>query len=74
MCLCRFYIQEKVQRKSLAIGSLSQLVSPQSPAMLLVVQENRNPDGQYGFSCCYREGSGLLVVKVENCQLCVDDR
>nr|XP_040035307.1 uncharacterized protein LOC120821030 isoform X2 [Gasterosteus aculeatus aculeatus] len=68
------YVKEKVQRKSLAIGSLSQLVSPQSPAMLLVVQENRNPDGQYGFSCCYREGSGLLVVKVENCQLCVDDR
>ncbi|KAL6101644.1 uncharacterized protein ACO6RY_16843 [Pungitius sinensis] len=68
------YVKEKVQRKSLAIGSLSQLVSPQSPAMLLVVQENRKPDGQYGFSCCYREGSGLLVVKVDNCQLCVDDR
>ncbi|KAI3363067.1 hypothetical protein L3Q82_011726, partial [Scortum barcoo] len=67
------YVQEKARKKSLAIGSLSQLVSPQSPALLVVIQENRNPDGHYGFTCRYREGSGLVVVKVDNSQLCVDD-
>ncbi|XP_031730454.1 uncharacterized protein LOC116398358 [Anarrhichthys ocellatus] len=69
-----FYSKEKGRKRSLAIGSLSQLVSPQSPAMLLVVQENRDPDGHYGFSCRHREGSGLVVVKVDNSHLCVDDR
>lgn len=49
-------------------------MSPQRPAMLLVVQENQNPDGRYGFSCRYGEGSGLVVVEVDNSQLCVDDR
>ncbi|XP_038592784.1 uncharacterized protein LOC119916896 [Micropterus salmoides] len=68
------YVKEKVQKKSLAIGSLSQLVSPQSPAMLLVVQENHNNDGHYDFTCHYKEGSGLIVVKVDNSHLCVDDR
>nr|XP_057915251.1 uncharacterized protein LOC131108301 [Doryrhamphus excisus] len=68
------YIKEKDQRKNMAISSLSQLVSPQSPAMLLVVQENRGPDGCYGFTCRYIEGSGLVVVKVDRSQLCVDDR
>ncbi|XP_063730913.1 uncharacterized protein LOC134858754 isoform X1 [Eleginops maclovinus] len=68
------YDKEKARKKSLAIGSLSQLVSPQSPAMLLVVQENRNPDGLYGFTCRHREGSGLVVVRVDDSHLCVDDR
>ncbi|XP_051234504.1 uncharacterized protein LOC127351223 [Dicentrarchus labrax] len=68
------YVKEKAQKKSLAISSLSQLVSPQSPAMLLVVQENHNPDGHYGFTCHYREGGGLVVVKVDNSHLCVNDR
>ncbi|XP_054874532.1 uncharacterized protein LOC118470844 [Amphiprion ocellaris] len=68
------YVKEKAQKKTLAIGSLSQLVSPQSPAMLLVVQENQSPDGHYGFICRYREEGGLVVVKVDNSHLCVDDR
>ncbi|XP_044069171.1 uncharacterized protein LOC122883990 isoform X2 [Siniperca chuatsi] len=68
------YVKEKVRKKSLAIGSLSQLLSPQSPAMLLVVQENHNPDGHYDFTCRYKEGRGLVVVKVDNSHLCVDDR
>ncbi|XP_078129859.1 uncharacterized protein LOC144532797 [Sander vitreus] len=68
------YVKEKARKKSLDIGSLSQLVSQQSPAMLLVVQENHNPDGHYGFTCRYREDSGLVVVKVDNAHLCVDDR
>ncbi|XP_051816326.1 uncharacterized protein LOC110949292 [Acanthochromis polyacanthus] len=68
------YVKEKAQKKTLAIGSLSQLVSPQSPAMLLVVQENQSPDGHYGFTCRYREEGGLVVVKVDNSHLCVDDR
>ncbi|KAM6997208.1 uncharacterized protein LKV04_005932 [Tautogolabrus adspersus] len=68
------FVKEKARKKSLAISSLSQLVSPQSPAMLLVVQENQKSDGRYGFMCCYREGSGLVVVKVDNSLLCVDDR
>ncbi|XP_065815911.1 uncharacterized protein [Labrus bergylta] len=67
-------VKEKARKKSLAISSLSQLVSPQSPAMLLVVQENQNPDGRYGFMCCYREGSGLVVVEVDDSLVCVDDR
>ncbi|XP_054654471.1 uncharacterized protein LOC129193815 isoform X2 [Dunckerocampus dactyliophorus] len=68
------YIKEKDQRKNMAISSLSQLVSPQSPAMLLVIQESRGPDGCYGFTCRYTEGSGLVVVRVDSSQLCVDDR
>ncbi|XP_076599718.1 uncharacterized protein LOC143328456 isoform X1 [Chaetodon auriga] len=68
------YVKEKARKKSLAIGSLSQLVSLQSPAMLLVLQENHDPDGHYGFTCHYREGSGLVVVKVNNSHLCVGDR
>ncbi|KAK2824109.1 hypothetical protein Q5P01_021284 [Channa striata] len=68
------YVKEKTQNKPLAISSLSQLVSPQCPAMLLLVQENRGPDGHYGFMCSYRGGSGLVVVKVDNSHLCVDDR
>ncbi|XP_019725876.1 uncharacterized protein LOC109516105 [Hippocampus comes] len=68
------YMKEKAQRKKMTIGNLSQLVSPQSPAMLLVFQECCGPDGCYGFTCRYAEGSGLVVVAVENSQLCVNDR
>lgn len=52
-------------------------MSPQSPAMLLVVQENRSADGRYGFTCCCREGSGLVVDAVDavdSYHLCVGDR
>ncbi|XP_062256500.1 uncharacterized protein LOC133965920 [Platichthys flesus] len=69
--------KERTRKKSVAIGSLSQLVSQQSPAMLLLVQENQGSDGRYGFACGYREGSGLVVdkvAKVDNTHLCVDDR
>lgn len=58
----------------MAIGSLSQLVSPQSPAMLLVVQEQRGADGRYGFTCRCSESSGLVVDAVDSCHLCVGDR
>ncbi|XP_061545783.1 uncharacterized protein LOC133409580 [Phycodurus eques] len=68
------YIKEKAPRKNMTVGSLSQLVSPQNPAMLLAFQERSGPDGRYGFTCRYAEGSGLVVVKVDNSQLCVDDR
>ncbi|XP_019222626.1 uncharacterized protein LOC102076969 isoform X2 [Oreochromis niloticus] len=68
------YVKEKARKKTSPIGSLSQLVSPQRPAMLLVVQENQNPDGHYSFSCRYGEGSGLVVLEADNSQLCVDDR
>ncbi|XP_061646468.1 uncharacterized protein LOC133485982 [Phyllopteryx taeniolatus] len=68
------YIKEKAPRKNMTVGSLSQLVSPQTPAMLLAFQERSGPDGRYGFTCRYAEGSGLVVVKVDNSQLCVDDR
>ncbi|XP_030011896.1 uncharacterized protein LOC115434220 isoform X2 [Sphaeramia orbicularis] len=68
------YIKEKKTKNGSAISSLSQLVSPQSPTMLLVVQENQGPEGCYGFTCHYREGSGLVVVQADHCHLCVDDR
>lgn len=71
---CHVCVQEKAQRKSLAIGSLSQLVSQQSPVMLLAVQENRNAVGHYGFTCRHREGGGLVVETVEDSHLCVGDR
>ncbi|XP_072293439.1 uncharacterized protein [Eucyclogobius newberryi] len=64
--------KEKKPKKP--IRSLSQLVSPQCPAMLLVVQESREPGGHYSFTHRYREGSGLVVVQVGNTHLCVDDR
>ncbi|KAJ0066766.1 hypothetical protein NL108_002321 [Boleophthalmus pectinirostris] len=65
-------IKEKKPKKP--IRSLSQLVSPQCPAMLLVVQESREPGGHYSFTYHYREGSGLVVVQVGNTHLCVNDR
>lgn len=70
----RFYLQEEAQKKSRAIVSLSQLVSLQSPAMLLLVQENLQPSGHYGFTCGYREDGGLVVLKVDDSHLCVGDR
>ncbi|KAF7219720.1 putative LOC107375453-like protein [Nothobranchius furzeri] len=69
-----FGFQEKAQEKALSVGNLSQLVSPQSPAMLMVIQENQGPDGHYGFTCGCREEGGLVVVEVDNSHLCVDDR
>uniref|UniRef100_A0A096MFM7 PDZ domain-containing protein n=1 Tax=Poecilia formosa TaxID=48698 RepID=A0A096MFM7_POEFO len=63
----------KVQQKK-SLGSLSQLVTPQSPAMLMVVQEKQLSDGHYGFTCCHRDDRGLVVVKVDNSHLCVGDR
>ncbi|GLD51082.1 uncharacterized protein AKAME5_002807500 [Lates japonicus] len=45
--------KEEARNKSLAIGSLGQLVS-QSPAMLLVVQENQALMAIMAFACCYR--------------------
>uniref|UniRef100_A0AAV2JL63 SAM domain-containing protein n=1 Tax=Knipowitschia caucasica TaxID=637954 RepID=A0AAV2JL63_KNICA len=65
-------IKEKKPKKP--IRCLSQLVSPQSPAMLLVMQESREPGGHYSFTCRFVEGSGLVVVQVGNTRLCVDDR
>ncbi|XP_015799481.3 uncharacterized protein [Nothobranchius furzeri] len=67
-------VKEKAQEKALSVGNLSQLVSPQSPAMLMVIQENQGPDGHYGFTCGCREEGGLVVVEVDNSHLCVDDR
>lgn len=71
---CYAALQEKAQRKSLAVGSLSQLVSQQSPVMLLAVQEDHSADGHYGFTCRHREGGGLVVETVDNSHLCVGDR
>ncbi|XP_068184154.1 uncharacterized protein [Antennarius striatus] len=68
------HVKEKAQKKNFTHGSLSQLVSLQSPAMLLVVQEKHNSDGQYGFTCLDREGSGLEVVEVDRSHLCMGDR
>ncbi|XP_077351239.1 uncharacterized protein LOC144001105 isoform X2 [Festucalex cinctus] len=68
------YIKEKARRKNMTISNLSQLVSSQSPALLLLFQERCGPDGCFGFTCRYAEGSGLVVVEVDNSQLCVDDR
>ncbi|XP_016526683.1 uncharacterized protein LOC107836177 [Poecilia formosa] len=66
--------KEKAQKQTSALGSLSQLVTPQSPAMLMVVQEKQLSDGHYGFTCCHRDDRGLVVVKVDNSHLCVGDR
>ncbi|XP_061601086.1 uncharacterized protein LOC133463526 [Cololabis saira] len=68
------YIKEEAPKETPVIGSLSQLVSPRSPAMLMVVQENQSPDGHYGFTCHHRDGGGLVVVTADNSQLHVHDR
>ncbi|KAM6916401.1 uncharacterized protein FYW49_009439 [Xenentodon cancila] len=67
-------IKEKTPKETAVIGSLSQLVSPRSPAMLMVVQENQSPDGRFGFTCHHRDGGGLVVVSVDNSQLREHDR
>ncbi|XP_037548152.1 uncharacterized protein LOC119424695 [Nematolebias whitei] len=66
--------KEQAEKQTLAASSLSRLVSPESPALLMVIQENQNPDGQFGFTCHCREGGGLVVVEVDDSHLCVDDR
>ncbi|XP_056903926.1 uncharacterized protein LOC130534073 isoform X2 [Takifugu flavidus] len=66
--------KEKVQRKNSTIGSLTQLVSLESPAMLLAVHESHGPGGHYGFTCGCAEGRGLVVVEAANSHLCVGDR
>ncbi|CAG09526.1 unnamed protein product [Tetraodon nigroviridis] len=65
-------VKEKIQRKNSTIGSLSQLLSLESPAMLLAVQESPDSDGQYGFTCHCSEG--LVVAEAANSHLCVGDR
>ncbi|CAL8300113.1 unnamed protein product [Merluccius merluccius] len=61
--------------QSPAVGPLSQLLSPQAPAMLLVFQERSGADGRYGFTCCCREGGhGLVVIQSDRSQLCLEDR
>ncbi|XP_059929160.1 uncharacterized protein LOC132473175 [Gadus macrocephalus] len=58
-----------------AVGPLSQLLSPQCPALLLVVQACPGPDSRYGFSCCSRgAGQGLVVTQSDHSQLCLEDR
>ncbi|CAL8257999.1 unnamed protein product [Lota lota] len=58
-----------------AVGPLSQLLSPQCPAMLLVVQARSGPDSRYGFTCCSRgTGQGLVVTQSDHSQLCLEDR
>lgn len=58
----------------MAVGSLSQLVSPQSPVLLLAVQERHSADGRYGFMCRHRDGGGLVVDAVDGCHLRMGDR
>lgn len=61
----------------MAVGSLSQLVSPQSPVMLLAVREERGADGRYGFTWSHGGGGGgggLVVDAVDKCHLRVGDR
>ncbi|XP_031435252.1 uncharacterized protein LOC116223289 [Clupea harengus] len=67
---------EETQDKEKAEGkcsTLGQLVSLQSPAMLLATQETRGPD-DFGFSTRLIRGQGLVVVHVEDSNLCVNDR
>ncbi|XP_042161659.1 uncharacterized protein LOC121840728 [Oncorhynchus tshawytscha] len=61
------------QRKCSTLG---QLVTPQCPAMLLVVQESRGKDGSYGFTFQLSQDRGLVVIQVANSHspLCLEDR
>ncbi|XP_056327424.1 uncharacterized protein LOC130240033 [Danio aesculapii] len=63
--------KEKAERKS---PSLSQLVSLQSPVMLVATQEKADSDGHYAFSARWDEGQGLMVVQTEGTSLCLNDR
>ncbi|XP_041107538.1 uncharacterized protein LOC121316559 [Polyodon spathula] len=62
--------KESYTKQSLA---LTQLITPQSPGLLLVAQETSGPGG-YGFTIRWKEGHGLLVVEAVNSQLCINDR
>ncbi|KAL1262738.1 hypothetical protein QQF64_005477 [Cirrhinus molitorella] len=63
--------KEKAERKS---PTLTQLVSLQSPVMLVATQVKAYPDGHYGFSAHWVEGQGLTVVHTEGSNLCLNDR
>ncbi|XP_026079355.1 uncharacterized protein LOC113056740 [Carassius auratus] len=63
--------KEKAERKS---PTLTQLVSLQSPVMLVATQVKADPDGHYGFSVDWVEGQGLMVVHSEGANLCLNDR
>ncbi|XP_073776257.1 uncharacterized protein isoform X2 [Danio rerio] len=63
--------KEKAERKS---PSLSQLVSLQSPVMLVATNEKADSDGHYAFSARWDEGQGLVVVQTEGTSLCLNDR
>ncbi|MGH0160202.1 UNVERIFIED_CONTAM: hypothetical protein FKN15_038782, partial [Acipenser sinensis] len=62
--------KESYTKQSLA---LTQLITPQSPGLLLVALETSGPGG-YGFTVQWKEGHGLLVVEAVNSQLCINDR
>lgn len=53
---------------------LTQLVSLESPVMLVATQMKANPDGHYGFSARRAGDRGLMVVHTEDTQLCLNDR
>ncbi|XP_067277821.1 uncharacterized protein [Pseudorasbora parva] len=63
--------KEKPERKS---PTLTQLVSLQSPVMLVATQVKADPDGHYGFSVRLVEGRGLMVLHTEGACLCLNDR
>ncbi|TRY65432.1 hypothetical protein DNTS_021901 [Danionella cerebrum] len=69
--LDKIQAKENFERKS---APLSQLVSLQSPVMLLATQEQADPDGHYSFSARRLEGQGLLVVQTHGSSLCMNDR
>ncbi|XP_058881435.1 uncharacterized protein LOC131737295 [Acipenser ruthenus] len=62
--------KESYTKQSLA---LTQLITPQSPGLLLVALETSGPGG-YEFTVQWKEGHGLLVVEAVNSQLCINDR
>nr|XP_055027244.1 uncharacterized protein LOC129416848 isoform X1 [Misgurnus anguillicaudatus] len=63
--------KERAERKSI---SLTQLVSLESPVMLVATQTKANPDGHYGFCVRKVEGRGLMVIHSEGTPLHVNDR
>ncbi|XP_065152024.1 uncharacterized protein [Paramisgurnus dabryanus] len=63
--------KERTERTSI---SLTQLVSLESPVMLVATQMKANPDGHYGFCVRRVEGRGLMVIHSEGTPLCVNDR
>ncbi|KAJ8360355.1 hypothetical protein SKAU_G00168800, partial [Synaphobranchus kaupii] len=69
--LQEFQAKEHTKKKNLTLG---QLVSSQCPAILLMTHETRNAEGGYGFTARFTKDAGLVVVNVENTQLCLNDR